>query len=76
MQPITQDMALFIEALESEKLRLYDEKQNRHSTKKKKKILSPEEQSEAVQQLSNPDLLQWLYETLPQTGIVGEQKMP
>lgn len=74
MQPITQDMALFIEALESEKLRLHDEKQNRHSTKKEKKILTPEEQSEAMQHLSNPGLLQWLYETIPQTGIVGEQK--
>jgi DNA-binding MarR family transcriptional regulator len=74
MQPITQDMALFTEALEAEKLRLYDEKQNRHPTKKEKKVLTPEEQSEAVKHLSNPNLLQWLYETLPQTGIVGEQK--
>jgi DNA-binding MarR family transcriptional regulator len=74
MQPITQDMALFIEALESEKLRLYDEKQNRHPTKKERKVLTPEEQSEAIKNLSNLNLLPWLYETLPQTGIVGEQK--
>jgi DNA primase len=40
---------------------------------KKVYILNEAEKAEAFFHLQNPNLLQWLFDTLPATGIIGEQ---